>query len=647
MAGEAWEGLGMASRRPRTISWTFPWDPRWRPRYTSWLDHPHDNGHTHVTTRFGDSRGTSLHASSSTRLLLHVGMAERRSHGNAARRGSTSTATNTPLEKKLPPDVVPHCPFYALGSSDGKPPSVLVSSRRERKGVEGRNESTWTWTMAAMATARAAMATAAKTRDRRCGRVGRSCTGQKRCRNVGRNRARPTDEERREQGKEREKDAQARSVEARLAAEAAALQFLEPSRLNLEEQLRLALSLLTSSAGIAGTVAVVLAFFAGLDPFGNFHWDVEDISIGLLWVIPLLLSDAFLMIPDWAALVEEEARNPFVPGLVPEPTTKRTKKKNKSPAWTGALGLVQSQYVLENPAKDLSVPIEVCIIAISHIAQEMLVRATILQGLSVWIKDRILETYMWLDEDTILNVGVLHTNPKSLSNLLALSLTLSAGIYTRRRALFGRKGFSKKDMEAMMEIKEEIEQRRQQKERVKQLTTGSSGQEDVRLPDAAGDDLQELESSAEGKTVVISSSAKEKMKKGALDPSEVKSSIEKVSRSIDTSLRLNALRDVLRWLTFSGAWFATGNLAATIAMSFLEDGLFSAYQRFGWTRLRNKRAKNLEVQLANVRASFAKDVDAAASEEGDGGEVKETSGSNETEESDPGVETEDADVGEE
>ena len=535
----------------------------------------------------------------------------RRAPLDDAVRGTTACGEETPIHDGS---------SLSLSRVDrgGEGIDIFASHRDLCRGHEGtnRNVSSGTWTVAAMASCTAAMATARTTRGRRSGDMGRKKTVPKRCRRVGRVLARHTDEERSEEEKDRKKTAQARRVEAKLAAEAAALQFLEPARLNLEDQIRLALSLLTSSAGVAGTVAVVLAFLAGLDPFGNFHWDVEDISVGLLWLIPLLVSDAFLMIPDWASLVEEESGNPFLPGLVPEPKPAESNKKKQGAPWAGAFSLVQSQYVLENPAKDLSVPIEVCIIAISHIAQEMLVRATILQGLSAWIKDRILETYMWLDEDTILELGMLHTTPKNFANLLALSLTLSVGIYTRRRALFGRQGFSTKDMEAMMEIKEEIEKRRQQKARVEQLTMGSPKNDEVGPSTVANADLEDLESSAEGKTVIISSNAKEKMKKGDLDPSAVKNSIEKVSRSIDTSLRLNALRDVLRWLTFSGAWFATGNLATTIAMSFLEDGLFSAYQRFGWTRLRNKKAKNLEIQLASMRASFAKDGGVAGDAEG-------------------------------
>lgn len=50
-----------------------------------------------------------------------------------------------------------------------------------------------------------------------------------------------------------------------------------------------------------GSVALLLGIALNVDPFGNLHWDARDALIGLACVIPSLVADAIIMVPDYSA----------------------------------------------------------------------------------------------------------------------------------------------------------------------------------------------------------------------------------------------------------------------------------------------------------------------------------------------------------
>jgi hypothetical protein len=58
---------------------------------------------------------------------------------------------------------------------------------------------------------------------------------------------------------------------------------------------------------VYGTIACLVAYFTHLDPFGNLHWDTQDVLLGLQLFAPLLVLDALLMLPDYS-LEQDEAK---------------------------------------------------------------------------------------------------------------------------------------------------------------------------------------------------------------------------------------------------------------------------------------------------------------------------------------------------
>ncbi|GIL67443.1 hypothetical protein Vafri_20829 [Volvox africanus] len=65
--------------------------------------------------------------------------------------------------------------------------------------------------------------------------------------------------------------------------------------------------MLAQHGGIYGTPAVLIAALTHIDVFGGLHWDVADVSLGLSLMIPVLVFDAVVGLPDWTTRQEDAA----------------------------------------------------------------------------------------------------------------------------------------------------------------------------------------------------------------------------------------------------------------------------------------------------------------------------------------------------
>ncbi|GIL84170.1 hypothetical protein Vretifemale_12867, partial [Volvox reticuliferus] len=75
----------------------------------------------------------------------------------------------------------------------------------------------------------------------------------------------------------------------------------------VSSQLRYWILLLAQYGGLYGTAAVLIAALAHIDAFGGMHWDVADVSLGLGLMIPVLVFDAVVGLPDWTTRQEDAA----------------------------------------------------------------------------------------------------------------------------------------------------------------------------------------------------------------------------------------------------------------------------------------------------------------------------------------------------
>ncbi|KAL0040752.1 hypothetical protein WJX79_004303 [Trebouxia sp. C0005] len=171
-------------------------------------------------------------------------------------------------------------------------------------------------------------------------------------------------------------------------------------------------SLAPGSIGLPGTAAILAGYYLHLDPYGHLHWSSPDALVGLAAAVPIALGDATLMIPDFSAkstkkyiklnpslLQAEAAQQSAMAGTPFEVAVTQREQQN---IVQETLEMWQRKAVLENPGLDFTPPVEGLIILLNHLANEMLVRAIILKGLSGWVTDRLYEAGA---EDTLSLAG--------------------------------------------------------------------------------------------------------------------------------------------------------------------------------------------------------------------------------------------------
>ncbi|KAL0055785.1 hypothetical protein WJX82_004303 [Trebouxia sp. C0006] len=139
------------------------------------------------------------------------------------------------------------------------------------------------------------------------------------------------------------------------------------------------MSLVPMSIGLPGTAAILASYYIHLDPYGHLHWSSPD-----------ALANA-----SEASSTKQSATAgaPFEVGV---------RQRGQQNIVQETLEMWQRKAVLENPGLDFTPPVEALIILLNHLANEMLLRAIILKGLSGWVTDRLYEAGA---EDTLSLAG--------------------------------------------------------------------------------------------------------------------------------------------------------------------------------------------------------------------------------------------------
>jgi hypothetical protein len=164
---------------------------------------------------------------------------------------------------------------------------------------------------------------------------------------------------------------------------------------------------LTEFGGIYGTLAVAVAYFTHIDPFGNFHYDPNDILLALKMFIPIFIVDAIVMLPDYSLGPKDanEVTRMFVgdsllenvtTGSDPKTTTSSSSSdsgRSSSSSSNGALlrlrvtlELVQQFYTRVNPGINLNPLSELLVATVATLAEEMLYRAVAVTLLGLWLR---------------------------------------------------------------------------------------------------------------------------------------------------------------------------------------------------------------------------------------------------------------------
>jgi hypothetical protein len=165
-----------------------------------------------------------------------------------------------------------------------------------------------------------------------------------------------------------------------------------------------------------------------VDPFGNVHWSLADVLLGLATFAPLLVLDALLMLPDYSISPEESQevagmffgdpealRNMSSGSINVTAITELDSSSSESGAdltaaaaagaadsngsaggsssspnpvlrLRVALELLQQVYTRANPGIGLSPVAELGVVAVAVLADEMLYRAVGLTLLGLWVR---------------------------------------------------------------------------------------------------------------------------------------------------------------------------------------------------------------------------------------------------------------------
>lgn len=143
----------------------------------------------------------------------------------------------------------------------------------------------------------------------------------------------------------------------------------------------------------------------------------------LLFALPIIISDALLMVPDFSSA-------PFV-YTVPDETPARRESalalgSRKRPGWTITASLFQRIKIGRNPAQGMPAWQELVVILVGHLAEEAFARACLLGGLTGWVTDRLFEADAF-DGDAV--------QSQAAAPVIALSLIIFVEALRKRRAL--------------------------------------------------------------------------------------------------------------------------------------------------------------------------------------------------------------------
>lgn len=204
---------------------------------------------------------------------------------------------------------------------------------------------------------------------------------------------------------------------------------------SMDPELKLLIDLIVEYPATRGTIAAVLGYVVHINPFSTLHWDQHDVTLGLLFALPIFFWDALIMIPNWDAPKKEKKMKLTVPRAVAEKlgeeivsesvedadmgvpratflnipvseASENDSKKEKedmvvvertlkvraeqSP-WRDALRRTQVDRAMNNAGQLLHPASEALLLFLVHLSEEMLYRGFGLSFAVKWTTDRLYE----------------------------------------------------------------------------------------------------------------------------------------------------------------------------------------------------------------------------------------------------------------
>lgn len=309
--------------------------------------------------------------------------------------------------------------------------------------------------------------------------------------------------------------------------------------------------------GASGTIAVFVAWLAHMDAFGNFHWDANDVKLGLIAMLPVYAANLAILYPDYSSwrlpsvedLLERRNRSKGQPNSSrsadPQVTDSQQSKffsrifsdargLGSTPMKDG-LNLAQGSLISRHPSFELTPGMEGLVILLECLCNEMARRAVALTLLSGWLSDRLYEAGV----DDAIVIGDYTLSTPEASKWLAVSCLALIGfgfLLQKATKPYRRQAF-------LLDLRQQT---------AKQATSMS-------IPT------------------------------GALD-------------AVALASIFGGLRDIGQLLGLSASFILTGNLAAPFFSSVLNQLLLSALQRRAWQRTRDKSTQLAkELRHLNLR----------------------------------------------
>lgn len=210
---------------------------------------------------------------------------------------------------------------------------------------------------------------------------------------------------------------------------------------SMDPELKLLIDLIVEYPATRGTIAAVLGYLVHVNPLSSLHWSQYDITLGLLFALPIFFWDALIMVPNWDAPKEEKKMRLTVPRSVAErlgetilsETTEEVKTdinvtraafinipvseesdtmeisenkemkeqmvivertlkvRGQQSAWRDALRRTQVDRAMNNAGQLLHPASEALLLFLVHFSEEMLYRGFGLSFAVKWTTDRLYE----------------------------------------------------------------------------------------------------------------------------------------------------------------------------------------------------------------------------------------------------------------
>ncbi|BDA40622.1 hypothetical protein COCOBI_01-2750 [Coccomyxa sp. Obi] len=422
-------------------------------------------------------------------------------------------------------------------------------------------------------------------------------------------------------------------------------------RLNLDQERRVRVNLkrffilerviktLTISPGLTGTLAILSGRLLNLDPFGSLRWERHDAYVGLLCILPLLLLDAALMLPDFQKFNADERKRAVAMKLLnSDAKNKKPVQEAERPASSpssgeqadeagfsgmdsaasalaaamsltdrapltplmrlkGSVMYVQGLLLQRSSKSDvLPLPVELTLLVLSKLGVTMLQFGITLDGITKWEVDRLYESGMG-----------------ETFHILGTSMSLQesgqwAALGFMTGALVAMASVAAAMQEEAMVRKGEV-LRKQLNEKTRKAMEFNLFQKGLK------------ESSTEDPSSISPVQVADQLQKSLAASKKLHSAMEALveKRKQDRSAQdlWNAVfvtaREVLGLWGVGASYILTGNLLAPLAASVAAGALRSGYSRVQVPRMRRRRAallsklKESVVQSEKTIAAAEKD----------------------------------------